>query len=410
MSEFRSARLFGVRARQEILPPDKAIAFNARLDRSDGLLAHEVSRVQKLPYEQAEELVRQFADRSRKQLSQEGLLRFPGVGKLMQEDDGKIRFIPEERVNYLNESFGLATISLSAQERIIPGPVASPSGVALTLEVPVEVADTAAILPAEPEESNSPSKEMPVAAENWPAHYWWLAAASVLVIFGLFQWMNLSGNLSGFQMARWFGPKEQTVIEEGRALMLYPLIPSLQRQMMVFGPTTALTAVGPAVVLSLPDNTPSVLEPDAQSEETESSLTSAADSSPSTANVKTEAAIPPKSPKPSATEESASTTIPTKTTPRAESLSAAVLFNTQGPKPPAGYYLIVGSYPNPHDAEKRLNRIGDPIGQLAVLLGDNGMYRSGMFISTDKETTINSLESLRESLQQKDAWILRHRN
>ena len=89
--------------------------------------------------------------------------------------------------------------------------------------------------------------------------------------------------------------------------------------------------------------------------------------------------------------------------------AATILSNIEGPVPSKGYYLIVGSFPNPKEAEKRLQRIGNPIGQRVVLKGDNGMYRAGLFVSERQEEMNSILNELRERYQQPDAWALRYR-
>jgi hypothetical protein len=41
------------------------------------------------------------------------------------------------------------------------------------------------------------------------------------------------------------------------------------------------------------------------------------------------------------------------------------------------------------------------------LLGENGKYRAAMWISADKGTAVDQLESLRNRFGQQDAWLLR---
>ena len=388
-------------------PPDKAIAFNPRLDRNDGLLTNSLAASQALPYSSAEELVRQFSERCHQRLNKDRILRFPAVGKLVMEDDGKLRFLPEDRENFLEDSYGLPTLKVQPLAFTAPKPVES--------RVPEEAIETGKALPY---------KMVPV-GDKWPKRYWWWAAATVLICFGAWQIAVLNNKEIPMALAKIIQGEKTTEIEEGRAAFLHPLIPSLQRQMATFGPTTTLSAATPIAVLPFnPEESldiksssdtaairndwriqanPTAIEslshlnPNSLSPAVQPLSELAVAGNPSTVVRQKEVLNAP--------DPAEKTKVTESTAPDA----ATILSNIEGPVPSKGYYLIVGSFPNPKEAEKRLQRIGNPIGQRVVLKGDNGMYRAGLFVSERQEEMNSILNELRERYQQPDAWALRYR-
>jgi len=397
VTEYRSARINP--GAGEFYPPDKAIAFNPRLERNDGLLAHSLAELESVPYPVAEEIVRQFAERCHQRLHRDRTLRFPGVGKLLLEDDAKMRFLPEERENFLEESFGLGV--LKAQPLATGGSrIPPPSAV-----------------PELSEEEESGETVVPF-GERWPKQAWWWAAAIVLFCFGFWQLMMSGLVLESNSLARLFAPRQELTIEEGRAAILHPLIPSLKRQMATFGPTTTLLSVTPVAILPIEDSTGYAAALAARDSLAlratwrQQNLPTAVES---LARNQPRNLAPPVAQKPGLSGEAApkpgntraKTEDPSPVKNSVATSASGILHNTQGPVPPSGFYLIVGSFPNAQEASKRLESISSPAGPRAVLLGENGKHRAAMWISADKGTAVDQLESLRSRFGQQDAWLLR---
>ncbi|MBI1193062.1 MAG: hypothetical protein GC205_07805 [Bacteroidetes bacterium] len=404
VSEYRSARMHP--GTGEFYPPDKAIAFNPRLERNDGLLVNSLAESEGLPYASAEELVRQFSERCHQRLTRDRTLRFPGVGKLLLEEDAKLRFLPEERENFLEESYGLLVLKAlpltTGGSRIPPTPT------------PKEIAE---------EEDATPST-VPF-GERWPKQTWWWAAAFVLMCFGVWQILMSGLALESTSLARWLAPRPEAVIEEGRAAILHPLIPSLKRQMATFGPTTTLLSVTPAAILPIPDSTgyaaalatrdSLALRTTWRQKNQPTAVESLSRNQPLTVAPKpgsgpvvsgekqrlaNDALVPAPTDSPAET--------PSKIARPEAIVNQPLLYHAEGIAPPKGYYLIVGSFPTKNEAEKRLLAVKAPVGQRAVLFAENGNYRAGMFVDVDNTVAANKLATLRKTFNQEDAWILRY--
>ncbi len=403
VTEYRPARLNP--GLSEIFPPDKAIAFNPRLERNDGLLAHSLAESHSLPYSTAEELVRQFAGNCHQRLQRDRALRFPGVGKLLLEDDGKLRFLPDDRENFLVESYGLRNL------RVYPLSADRSRGME--------------ILEPEGLDSEADGSELMPQGKKLPGYFWRWAAALVLLFVGVWQVLVVTDRFPEISLTRVFTTKQSTAIEEGRAAMLHPLIPSLQRQMNTFGPTTTLSSATPFAILPFPDSSGNSRYADADSSNTSLAWrrkifpTAVESLSQSEAVFIEPEAITalksgiergdtPEKPLPSKQTETPDPVIRPTTKPSPPSPAKDISGSTQLPEPSTGYYLIIGSFPNSSEAEKRLTKITDPVGPTAVLFGSNGRYRAAILVSTDPAKISSLLEELRLRYQQPDAWVLRY--
>jgi cell division septation protein DedD len=88
-------------------PPYKKILFNTSLRQNDGLLADHIARTEGLPYSEANEQVRLFAETSMQALRDRRAVRIRGVGHLLMGAEDTIHFEQDMRVNLLAGSFGL---------------------------------------------------------------------------------------------------------------------------------------------------------------------------------------------------------------------------------------------------------------------------------------------------------------
>ena len=100
-----------------LLPPTKAISFNAQLSKNDGLLVSHIAKEKNLGYEELLQEVEQVAENWNKRLGDGERIELFGIGKLWLNNDRKIQFLPENKTNYLTSSFGLAAFAATPIQR-----------------------------------------------------------------------------------------------------------------------------------------------------------------------------------------------------------------------------------------------------------------------------------------------------
>lgn len=98
------------RATHTLYPPSKSVSFNEQLATNDGLLVSHVARAEKLSYEQMLDKLGEVIKEWKSQLRQGERLKIGTVGELWQNKAGKIQFQPNEKINFLTASFGLASV------------------------------------------------------------------------------------------------------------------------------------------------------------------------------------------------------------------------------------------------------------------------------------------------------------
>ncbi|OYX28384.1 MAG: sporulation protein [Flavobacteriales bacterium 32-35-8] len=89
-------------------PPKKAISFNEQIQKNDGLLAHYIADVEKIPFEIAVQKIQNRVKGLKDNLSQGKTISFPNIGDLEFNHEGKIQFEPCYHLNYLTDAFGLS--------------------------------------------------------------------------------------------------------------------------------------------------------------------------------------------------------------------------------------------------------------------------------------------------------------
>ncbi|CDF81181.1 sporulation related domain protein [Formosa agariphila KMM 3901] len=88
-------------------PPKKAISFNEQIQQNDGLLAHYVADVEKIPFEIALEKIKKRVVSIKSQLVEKESISLENIGELALNEEGKITFEPFNHLNYLTDAFGL---------------------------------------------------------------------------------------------------------------------------------------------------------------------------------------------------------------------------------------------------------------------------------------------------------------
>lgn len=90
-------------------PPTKLVSFNVQLISNDGLLVSYMADAEKMSYEDMQKRVTTVSQEWKVRLKAGERLRFPNIGELWQNTEGKIQFQPSYDINYLTSSFGMSS-------------------------------------------------------------------------------------------------------------------------------------------------------------------------------------------------------------------------------------------------------------------------------------------------------------
>ena len=88
-------------------PPKKVLSFNEQLKQNDGLLAHYIADVEKMPYEDAVKKIDAKTKSLKSFLLQGEILNFNNIGNVSLNKDENLIFEPSNHLNYLTDAFGL---------------------------------------------------------------------------------------------------------------------------------------------------------------------------------------------------------------------------------------------------------------------------------------------------------------
>ena len=104
-------------ATSDFYPPQKQLSFNAQLQSNDGLLASYISDVENISFESATRKIEQQVSQLKSRLEKGDTVEFKHIGELTASEEGKILFVPADSLNYMTESFGLASFVSPSVER-----------------------------------------------------------------------------------------------------------------------------------------------------------------------------------------------------------------------------------------------------------------------------------------------------
>ena len=91
-------------------PPKKVLSFNEQIQTNDGLLAHYIADVEKIPFETAIIKIQKRVKFLKSHLIEGETLTFDNIGDLSFNDEGKMLFEPSYHLNYLTDAFGLSQL------------------------------------------------------------------------------------------------------------------------------------------------------------------------------------------------------------------------------------------------------------------------------------------------------------
>lgn len=89
-------------------PPKKILSFNEQIQKNDGLLAHYIADVEKIPYEEASKRIKKRVKYLKSYLVEGETIDLHNIGSLSLNTEGKILFEPSYHLNYLTDAFGLS--------------------------------------------------------------------------------------------------------------------------------------------------------------------------------------------------------------------------------------------------------------------------------------------------------------
>lgn len=97
--------------------PKKVVSFNEQIQKNDGLLAHYIADVEKIPFETANKKIAKRVKLLKSYLTQGETLTFKNIGEIVFNKEGRILFEPTYHLNYLTDSFGLSQFVTSTVNR-----------------------------------------------------------------------------------------------------------------------------------------------------------------------------------------------------------------------------------------------------------------------------------------------------
>ena len=97
--------------------PKKILSFNEQIQQNDGLLAHYIADVEKIPFEVANKKIAKRVKLLKSYLTQGETLTFKNIGEIVFNNEGKILFEPTYHLNYLTDAFGLSQLAVPAVTR-----------------------------------------------------------------------------------------------------------------------------------------------------------------------------------------------------------------------------------------------------------------------------------------------------
>ncbi len=90
--------------------PNKMVSFNQQIQKNDGLLAHYIADIEKIPFESANTKIAKRVKTLKTYLTQGETISFKNIGDLVFNNEGNILFEPKYQLNYLTDSFGLSQL------------------------------------------------------------------------------------------------------------------------------------------------------------------------------------------------------------------------------------------------------------------------------------------------------------
>jgi hypothetical protein len=111
--QLQSAQLFS----DQITPPVAVVGFNPLMHHSDGLLAIQIARSEKISYRQAVEIIEKEVNNIKNNLRSKGNVQIGDLGVLNQNETGIYLFSPNQTADFLPQNFGLTKLYVSTKDK-----------------------------------------------------------------------------------------------------------------------------------------------------------------------------------------------------------------------------------------------------------------------------------------------------
>ncbi|WP_299127085.1 SPOR domain-containing protein [uncultured Winogradskyella sp.] len=89
-------------------PPKKVLSFNEQLQNNDGLLAHYIAEIEKIPYATSTAKIAKQVKAVKSYLIEGETIQFENIGEFTLNAEGRMLFTPSTHINYLTDAFGLS--------------------------------------------------------------------------------------------------------------------------------------------------------------------------------------------------------------------------------------------------------------------------------------------------------------
>ncbi|MBN3035198.1 MAG: SPOR domain-containing protein [Bacteroidales bacterium] len=99
-------------------PPFRSVMFNSRIIADDGLLTHAISAEENKDYSVVREEVSRFVSLCKRRLEEGRMVKMGHIGTFRIGQENKLLFEPDHTVNYLEDSYGLAPVTVPPVSRI----------------------------------------------------------------------------------------------------------------------------------------------------------------------------------------------------------------------------------------------------------------------------------------------------
>ena len=119
--------------RRLVLPPSKAVSFNRKLVRQDGLLVDQLIRHEGLEFQEAKDRIAREVREWLDGLEKHGRLEVARLGTFFHDHEHNLQFQPDSRVNFLKDAYGLRPVAaVPVPQAVIPMP--RPAAVPVVVE------------------------------------------------------------------------------------------------------------------------------------------------------------------------------------------------------------------------------------------------------------------------------------
>lgn len=162
-----------------ITPPASKLEFNPNLVINDGLLVQYLQKGNTSTYQEAEQLIEKYVAEVRSTLDRREIFEIPKVGRLYQDYEHKIRFMPES-TNFNADSFGLPAIEFQPlvkdKSKATPIPAKQMAEAAPLTVTSSEETTTATAITVEDDQTSVLVKALP----------WMVLLAAILIALSLY--------------------------------------------------------------------------------------------------------------------------------------------------------------------------------------------------------------------------------